>query len=147
MHAVYSHPPYYLIWSYPNRTIAHRNTRFRGIPMNGSSDRICSVPAGTGRNLWKLAAGYGYWISALNSWHFPARNGEFPEGFHRKSTEYCFRNHPSGYMYASRFKRWWYFFFIKLLLLYSFCLWLFISYEYTGTVEENKTQFFSYFLV
>jgi hypothetical protein len=26
----------------------------------------------------------------------PAENGEFPEGFRRKFTEYCFRNHRPG---------------------------------------------------
>ncbi len=51
--------------------------RFHGssIPVNGSGDRIYPVPPGTDRNLSKPAAGYGYRISASNSWHFPAGSG------------------------------------------------------------------------
>src|ERR1700722_175789 len=79
--------------------------RFHGssIPADKSGDRIYPVPFGTDRNLSKPAAGYGYRIPASNSWHFPAgsgrlrpapaRNDEFPEGFCRQPTEYCFRNH------------------------------------------------------
>jgi hypothetical protein len=40
-------------------------------------------------------------IPGTSGW-FPTWNGEFPEGFHRKFTEYCFRNHRPGYRCISR---------------------------------------------
>jgi len=49
-------------------------------------DRIHPVSPGADRNLSKPAAGYGHQIPESNSWHFPAENDEFPEGFRRKFT-------------------------------------------------------------
>src|SRR5262249_15459348 len=52
-------------------------------PLNGSGDRIRSVPPETDS-----------WIEFLAFFgRVSGGNGEFPEGFRRKFMEYCFRNH------------------------------------------------------
>src|SRR5277367_5782394 len=54
--------------------------------LNGSGDRIRSVPPGTDS-----------WVEFLAlSGRVSAGNCEFPEGFRRKFMEYCFRNHRPG---------------------------------------------------
>ena len=55
-------------------------------PLNGSGDRIRSVPPGTDSRVEFLAF----------SSRVSVGNGEFPEGFRRKFMEYCFRNHRPG---------------------------------------------------